>query len=115
MKLISIILETVSEDDPRVVANKLLGIFKETGMYAGLEGSMGARDVKAAEGILRNYFMGEYDAAVKKYGDAIESIEAETTKSGPKAAVLKINFKPGMEPKGLTAADVRGDIEGSLD
>ena len=113
MKLSSIILEAVTDADKRAAANKLLVIFKETGQYAGLQDSMGARSVVAADKILRDYFMGEVETAASKYGDAIESIEVETTKYGSKAAALKINFKPGMEPKGFTAADVRSG--GSLD
>ena len=107
MKLSDIILERVTPDDRNKVPRELLKLAKEIGSYAGLADGMGARGVVAIDGILSNYFLRDYDAVVEKYGDAIESIEAGTTQSGPKAAVFKINFKPGMEPKGLTAADVR--------
>ena len=95
MKLSNIILERVTPADRGNAANELLKLAKEIGSYAGIDG------------ILKSYFRKDVDAAVEKYGDAIESIEVGTTEYGPKAAVLKINFKPGMEPKGLTAADVR--------
>ena len=112
MKLSNIILERVTPADKVKAANELLKLAKEVGQYAGISDSMGARAVIATDGILLNYFRRDINAAVEKYGDAIESIEVETTN---KAAALKINFKPGMEPKGLTAADVRGDLGGSLD
>ena len=116
MKLSDIILERVTPADRTKVPRELLKLAKEIGSYAGLaDVSTGLRGVIAIDGILSNYFLRDYDAAVERYGDAIESIEVETTKYGPKAAALKINFKPGMEPKGLTAADVRGDLGGSLD
>ena len=113
MKLSNIILEAVTPADKVKAANELLKLAKEIGQYAGISDGMGARAVVATDGILLNYFRRDIDAAVEKYGDAIESIEVGETEAGPKAAVLKINFKPGMEPKGLTAADVRS--AGSLD
>ena len=113
MKLSNIILERVTPADKVKAANELLKLAKEVGQYAGISDSMGARAVVATDGILLNYFRRDINAAVEKYGDAIESIEVETTKYGPKAAALKINFKPGMEPEGLTAADVKS--AGSLD
>ena len=113
MKLSNIILERVTPADKGNVTTELLKLAKEIGLYAGLADGMGARDVVAIDRILRIYFGREVDAAVEKYGDAIESIEVETTKYGPPAAALKINFKPGKEPEGLTAADVKS--AGSLD
>ena len=113
MKLSNIVLEGVTPADKGQAAKDLLALAKEIGTYAGISDGMGARAVVAIDGILLNYFRRDIDAAVEKYGDAIESIEVETTKYGPKAAALKINFKPGMEPKGFTAADIRSG--GSLD
>ena len=113
MKLSNIILERVTPADKGNVTDELLKLAKEIGQYAGLADGMGARGVVAIDGILRNYFRKDVDAAVEKYGEAIESIEVETTKYGPPAAALKINFKPGKEPEGLTAADVKS--AGSLD
>ena len=113
MKLSDIILERVTPADKVKAANELLKLAKEIGFYAGLDDGTGLRDVVAIDRILRIYFGREVDFADKKYGDAIESIEVETTKYGPPAAALKINFKPGMEPEGLTAADVKS--AGSLD
>jgi hypothetical protein len=113
MKLSDIILESLTKQDRVDVSREILKLAKEIGQYAGLDDGMAARGVVAIDGILSSYFLRDYDAAVEKYGDAIESIEVETTKYGPKAAALKINFKPGMEPKGLTAADVKS--AGSLD
>ena len=107
MKLSNIVLEGVTPADKGKAAMELLALAKEIGSYAGISDGMGARAVVAIDGILLNYFRRDIEAAVEKYGDAIESIEVGTTEYGPKAAVLKINFKPGMEPKGLTAADVR--------
>lgn len=116
MKLSDIIFERVTHDENRSKASReLLKLAKEIGAYAGLDDGMGARAVVYMDRILSNYFLRDYDAAFQKYGDAIESIEVGVTQSGPKAAVFKINFKPGMEPKGLTAADVRGEKGGSLD
>ena len=113
MKLSNIILEAVTPADKGRATNDLLDKAKEIGSYAGIADGMGLRAVTSIDGILRNYFRKDIDAAVEKYGDAIESIEVGETEAGPKAAVLKINFKPGMEPKGLTAADVKS--AGSLD
>lgn len=107
MKLINIILEEITPPDKGKAAKELLALAKETGQYAGISDGLGLRGVLAIDGILLTYFRRDIDAAVEKYGDAIESIEVITTKSGPKAAALKINFKPGMGPEGLTAADVR--------
>ena len=113
MKLSNIILEAVTPADKGRATNDLLDKAKEIGSYAGIADGMGARAVTTIDGILRGYFRRDIDAAVEKYGDAIESIEVGETEYGPKAAVLKINFKPGMEPKGFTAADIRSG--GSLD
>jgi len=107
MKLSNIILEAVTPADKGRATNDLLDKAKEIGSYAGLADGMGLRAVTSIDGILRRYFRKDIDAAVEKYGDAIESIEVGETEAGPRAAVLKINFKPGMEPKGLTAAAVR--------
>lgn len=116
MKLSDIILERVTHDENRSkVPRELLKLAKEIGAYAGIDDGLEVRGVVYMDRILGNYFLRDYDAAVERYGDAIESIEVGVTQSGPKAAVFKINFKPGMEPKGLTAADVRGDLGGSLD
>lgn len=107
MKLSNIVLEGVTPADKGQAAKDLLALAKEIGSYAGISDGMGARAVVNTDGILLSYFRRDIDAAVEKYGDAIESIEVETTKYGPKAAALKINFKPGQEPEGYTAADVR--------
>jgi len=115
MKLSDIILEREIKQDRGAVSKELVKLAKEIGLYAGLDDGTGAPDVSAIDGILFRHFLRDYDIAVERYGDRIESIEAGTTQAGPKAAVFKINFKPGMEPKGLTAADVRGDLGGSLD
>lgn len=115
MKLSDIILEREIKQDRGAVSKELVKLAKEIGSYAGLDDGTGSQNHTAIDGILYRYFLRDYDFAVQKYGDAIESIEVGTTEYGPKAAVLKINFKPGMEPKGFTAADVRGDLGGSLD
>ncbi len=107
MKLSNIILERVTPADIGNATNELFKLAKEIGSYAGLADGMGLRAVTSTDGILRRYFRKDIDAAVEKYGDAIESIEVGETEAGPRAAVLKINFKPGMEPKGLTAADIK--------
>lgn len=105
MKLSNIILERVTPAEKGKAMEKVLELAKELGMYSGIEDGMGSRGVIAIDGILRRHFRKDIDAAVAQYGeDAIESISVEKINGG---AAFKLNFKEGMGPKGLTAADVR--------
>ena len=111
MKLSNIILERVTPGDVGTAVKEVFKLAKELGMYSGIEDGMGSRGVLAIDGILRGHFRKDIDAAVAQYGkDAIESISVEEINGG---AAFKLNFKEGMGPKPLTAADVRS--AGSLD